>query len=258
MYATLNDVIRTYDNETIVVYEPCTGGNDLGGFPCGFETGPGGAGYNDKQSLSYHIYCPFIQSDVPINSSLIEECYLLNDLQWKYRLEDTARLNTAGFLTEFGAIPYDALGYELIDYMMDVCDDNLVSWAYWYITPDTNASEPSAVVPSLTRTYAYKIASSNVTRMVYNHTTEGFLLQYEMYAGMVERNLTTEIYFSTQFHYPQGVECDVQPGTTVQVEGDAEQNFIRLLPVKNPEHDNVLLTFKMCPSKSTDCDLASL
>jgi len=257
-YEYINDMIRTYDNDTIVFYEPCTGGNDLGGFPCGFETGPGGAGYNAKQSLSYHIYCPFIQTDVPTNSSLIEECYLLNDLQWKYRLEDTVRLNTAGFLTEFGAIPFDSLGFELIDYMMDVCDKNLVSWAYWYVTPDVNASAPSAVVPYLTRTYAKKIATSNVTRMYYNTTTEGFLLQYEMYADMVERNLTTEIYYSTQFHYPQGVKYKVQPGTNVQVEVDAEENVIRLVPIQNPEQDQVLLTFKMCPSKSADCDLDNL
>ena len=69
-----------------------------------------------------------------MNTSLIEACYKLNGLQWKYRLEDTKRLNTAGFLTEFGAIPQREVGYELIDFMMDRCDDHLVSWAYWYCT----------------------------------------------------------------------------------------------------------------------------
>eukprot|EP01084_Bolivina_argentea_P124406 220455_1 len=254
VYAELNDIIRTYDNNTIIFYEPCTGGNDLDGFPCGFDTGPGGAGYNSKQSLSYHIYCPFIQSDVPINSSLIEECYLLNDLQWKYRLEDTKRLNTAGFLTEFGAIPYDELGFELIDYMMDVCDENLLSWIYWYITPAINASETSVVVPYLSRTYGYKIASNNVTKMFYNHTNKQFILQYEMYANAMERNLITEIYFYSELHYPNGIVYNVQPNNTVKVNVNTKENMISLVPI-NSQNSNVLLTFQMCPTKSIECQI---
>lgn len=66
LYSFLNDKIREIDNDTIIFYEPATGGNYYDATPCGFSTGPGGDGYNTKQSLSFHIYCPFIQSDVPI------------------------------------------------------------------------------------------------------------------------------------------------------------------------------------------------
>jgi len=255
-YKYLHDVIRSVDNDTIIFYEPCTGGNDLDGFPVGFATGPGGNAYDSKQALSYHIYCPFIQTDVPLNTSLIELCYKLNGLQWRYRLEDTVKLHTAGFLTEFGAIPQDEAGYELIDFMMDRSDEHLVSWAYWYITPSEDASDVSEVAMHLSRTYAYKIASDHVHRMLFNQSSKAFVLQYEMYAAPKGEGMSSEIFYSPKLHYPNGVEYAVEPDDLVDVTVHSVYSLITL--AHGPGADGQMVTFKMCPQQSADCDLQSI
>ena len=249
LYKYLNDMIRIVDNDTIIFYEPCTGGNDLDATPCGFDTGPGGAGYDNKQSLSYHIYCPLIQTDVPItndtvfNQTLLDACYEINDLQWYWRLDDTKRLKTAGFLTEFGAVPYTELGFKLIDYEADMADDNLVSWTYWYLNMDSERD--TAQVPSITRTYAYQVASMDVKRMRYNVTDKSFLLEYIMDVMMVEKNLTTKVYFSYDIHYPNGVDYNVKPEGYVDVMVNYKENEIILIPSRNPQNNNTLLTFNL-------------
>ena len=225
--------VRSIDNDTIIFYEPCAGGNDLDATPCGFDTGPGGDAYDSKQSLSYHIYCPFIQTDVPItndtvfNNTLLDLCYEVNDLQWYWRLDDTKRLKTAGFLTEFGAVPYTKLGWTMINYMADKCDENLVSWTYWYMNLDSE--NDMAQIPHITRTYAYQVASTNVTKMYYNATSEYFRLEYVLMEDMVEKNLTTRIYFSHELHYPTGVTWNVSPDTLVDVVVDNDNNSNTIL-----------------------------
>lgn len=52
------------DDETIIFFEPATGGNILDALPVGYTEGPGGPSYNNRSVLSYHIYCPLIESDM--------------------------------------------------------------------------------------------------------------------------------------------------------------------------------------------------
>ena len=250
MYKHLNDVIRSIDNDTIIFYEPCTGGNDLDATPVGFNTGPGGNEYNTKQSLSYHIYCPFVQSDVPFNGSwlkneTIQACYELNGLQLNIRINDTNKLNTAGYLTEFGAIYYDELGYEEIIFMMNECDHNLISWAYWYLTPSGDINSPNKEVPYVTRTYAYQIASQNIVTMYFDQYSKNFTLSYYMDVNQFDRNMTTRIYWSKQFQYINGIQYDVIPNGYVNVIIMENGNDIILIPLKNPDNPNILLTFNL-------------
>lgn len=127
-----------------------------------------------------------------------------------------------------------------------------------YITPAVDTLDVSEVASHLARTYAFKIASDSVHRMLYNHSTKGFVLCYTMYTDVVDRNLTTKIYYSSTMHYPNGVQYTVEPQDYVAVQVDAEQNVIQLKPLKNPETNHRMLTFKMCPSFSTNCDVERL
>merc|ERR1712150_19118 len=110
-------------------------------------------------------------------------------------------------------------GYELIDYMMNVADTNLVSWTYWYLVPSNNVSKPSPVAPYISRTYAYQIASDNITKMQFNSGDNSFVLEYVMRIDQVnaERALETKIYYSQQFHYPNGIQFTIEPQNIVSV-----------------------------------------
>ena len=115
MHKSVHDAIRKVDDTTIIMYEPATGGNLLGALPVGFSEGPGGEDYNDRQALSYHIYCPLLESDIPIDPHggsgfwdwlksklLLGVCNVLNTVQYDIRYSDAKKLKTAGFMTEFG------------------------------------------------------------------------------------------------------------------------------------------------------------
>ena len=54
MYSRLHDNIRTVDDDHILFFEKSTV-NIIGS--SGFDSGPGGPNYNDRQAYSYHIYC---------------------------------------------------------------------------------------------------------------------------------------------------------------------------------------------------------
>lgn len=64
-YRRLHRHVRAVDDDRVIMFEPATGGNIADALPVGMSHGPGGPAYNDRQALSYHIYCPFAESDMP-------------------------------------------------------------------------------------------------------------------------------------------------------------------------------------------------
>eukprot|EP00971_Amphidinium_carterae_P244251 4849696-Amphidinium_carterae.1 len=71
----------------------------------GADETPGGSSYRHKTALSYHVYCPWVASDMPgTSTSTIKEklCEELNGWQFGIRHADTQRLKVAGILSEFG------------------------------------------------------------------------------------------------------------------------------------------------------------
>ena len=106
-YEKLHAAIRAVDNETIIFFEPATGGNIFDTTHYGADTTPGGAGYRHKTALSYHIYCPWVQTDMPgTSSSALKEkvCEKFNGWQFGIRAADVKRLKVAAILSEFGAV----------------------------------------------------------------------------------------------------------------------------------------------------------
>jgi len=55
-YAQIHEAIRAHDNETIILYSGVEIGDRLTS-PVGFEVGPGGHEYDDRQALVLHNYC---------------------------------------------------------------------------------------------------------------------------------------------------------------------------------------------------------
>lgn len=209
-YSHLHTAIREIDDETILFYEPSTGGNILDTFHAGFETGPGGEAYNDRQALSYHIYCPTIQADVPGqpgNEKIAEwVCEKANHWQLGIRRDDVKRLKTAGILSEFGAVDTsDPIHLKYLDAMMDGVDEQLHSWTYWYMTVAEDGSNNEA--KTLARSYARVVAGVPLSQS-FDSASAHFSLTFRAEDLGVKE---TEVFFHSAFYYPNGINWSVSP-----------------------------------------------
>jgi len=96
-----------------------------------------------------------LQTDIgdASKSKIVEKvCEEFNDWQIEVRRKDVERLNTAGFLTEFGAVdPKDPVARKYLSNVMDKVDDVLHSWTYWYIYIDEMDSDNNPELKTLAR-----------------------------------------------------------------------------------------------------------
>lgn len=215
MYKELHNYIRKVDNDTIIFFEPATGGNFLDAFPVGFEEGPGGPQYNDRQALSYHVYCPFI--DTKNASDFIQyllrilsvgSCNLLNDVMYDIRRDDARKLNLAGFLTEFGNAGSGVAAEETINFAANKMDEFLHGWTYWYLTPDPMVKN-STVIRALARPFPHKIAGIP-SLFQFDPQTKNFTLEYLPCEEKPCVDALTEIFTSKNYTYGAGMEYSTQ------------------------------------------------
>ena len=206
MYKTLHKYIRAVDNDTIIFFEPATGGNFLDAFNAGFEEGPGGEEYNDRQALSYHVYCPFIDTKKATNflqyvigNLSVVSCDLLNDAMYDVRKNDTDRLKLAGFLTEFGNAGSGIAAEDTIDFAASKMDELKHGWTYWYLTPNPNVPN-STEIQALARPYPHKIAGVPEFYS-YDPLTKIFQLKYMPCMKAPCKDMPTEVYISTKYAY---------------------------------------------------------
>ena len=142
-YKKVHEYIRSVDNDTIIFFEPATGGNFLDAWPVGFEEGPGGMEYDDRQALSYHVYCLIVDKTKATNffqhiiaNLSVLTCDIMDDAMYNVRRDDVKRLNLAGFLTEFGNAGDGVAAEDVINFATRKMDEFMHGWTYWYITPD--------------------------------------------------------------------------------------------------------------------------
>ena len=225
LYETLHTYIREVDNDTIIFFEPATGGNFLDGFHSGFEEGPGGPGYNDKQALSYHVYClavdtknasTFLQQ-VIANLS-VANCDLLDDFLYDNRRDDVQRLSLAGFLTEFGNAGRGYVAEDIIDFATSKMDDFLHGWTYWYLTPDPNNLNPFEI-KSLARPYVHALAGIPI-KMNFDPNTKVFSLVYVPSDNETTFALQSEVFVSEYYQYPNGFETTMVPAESLKLTYD--------------------------------------
>jgi endoglycosylceramidase len=220
MYRRLNGAIRQHDAERIVFFE-----NSLLDLTAktGFTpaTTPGGVDAQDRQALSYHIYCG--PDDKQGDPRYIGLCNVENDYFYANAMDDVQRIGAGAFLTEFGAVANATTGVEMIDHLLDLADRHIQSWAYWayklfgdFTTQGSGesmfASDGSAEtnkLASLTRTYATAIAGVPTLHR-YSTRTGHFALHYNASASI---DAPTQVYFYEALHYPNGATFQARPSS---------------------------------------------
>jgi endoglycosylceramidase len=156
-YRRLHDAIRAHDNETLILYSGMEVGDRLT-TAVGFEEGPGGPSYDAKQALVMHNYCAIgTDGGGPQPGTQRAFCDVTDGKTFAARDKDKRRLNTALFMTEFGATGTSATGLKEVSVVADGADalHPPVSWAYWawdaFKGPNGNTS---ATWSAISRSYA--------------------------------------------------------------------------------------------------------
>ncbi len=233
MYKSLHNSIRAKDNESIIFFEPATGGNFLDAWSTGLMTGPGGTEYNDRQAFSYHVYCLVV--DERINTTdfyqwLVEHlditgCDLLNDAMYNVRDDDARNLGVPGFLTEFGAAGKGPVAEKIIDFGAKKMDEFLHGWTYWYLTPDVTEKNTTEV-RALVRPYPHAIAGIPL-KLSFDPESKTFEFQWNQCASSPCAVTSTEIFTAERYHYPNGFIYTVTDGFMVKhIEIDSMINIV--------------------------------
>lgn len=208
-YDVLSTAIRGKDTEHAIFFEPVTWDD----FGSGFTTVPGGASWQNKSVLSYHFYVP-PDFSIPI--------------QFAERQKDQQRLGSGGMLTEFAIMPCNGCGTVTPTAVMDACDHFSQSWLFWAWKPFQgnrtgwsysvwypNGTINNDIASMVARTYPQYVAGRTES-MSFQLLNSTFFLIYEVVARVNGAPVAaggsgniTQIYFSEDYHYPQGIHVDV-------------------------------------------------
>jgi endoglycosylceramidase len=123
MYEYIHKAIRAVDDEKIIFFEGLT----IDYWQNGFTSGPGGAAYNDRQALAYHVYCPTDGGSVIKQAA----CNLLDDTFFALRKKDSTRLGVSMIMTEFGAAEDIKSDIQQLIRTTEMADKYQQSWMYW-------------------------------------------------------------------------------------------------------------------------------
>jgi endoglycosylceramidase len=221
MYDKLATAIRKYDDDHIVFFEKATGNYFLP-LANGFSRPPIGNQYCNRSAYSYHEYCSYKKDDgSPVWVGL---CEVEEDVYFQRAIDDAARLNVAGMLTEFGSTINSTNAITLLNKHGDDADTAFQSWAYWQFKDFDDITSSSGPIESfynadgalqlnklasLSRTYATAIAG-RPTLMKFDTKTKQFQLVYKYNAGT---SGATEIYLNEAIHYPRGFAVAVTPAS---------------------------------------------
>lgn len=224
LYQHLHNAIRQVDDEKIIFFEGLT----IDYWVDGFSQGPGGAEYNDRQALSYHIYCPLGEDSLGHSIA----CRAIDGEFFAMRKKDASRLGTGMALTEFGATE-DIIGdLHALERVTALADKHQQSWMYWQfkyyqdittITPkgETLYNEDGSVnedkLRILSRGYPFAVAGV-LSEYAYEVLTGRFSMQYTLLPqGASDKDShsdarTTLVYVNKALAYPNGFQVTVAVG----------------------------------------------
>jgi len=238
MYQRLNNEIRKVDNDHIIFFERCVLDTI---FPSGFTEAPGSEEYNNRQALSYHIYCAPVDSEGDPTSDI--ECDAIDTDLFGVMTKDAEKLSVGGMLTEFGAMSNATKGIKNIEFITNMAEQKFQSWSYWQFkfyedltTQGTGESFYSAdgelqtnKVKALSRTFAPAIAGTP-TLNSFIPSTSNFELRFIPNLSILES--PTEIYLNEAYYYPNGWEWSVMPHNAFAVNTTAHNS---LMLFNNPD-----------------------
>jgi endoglycosylceramidase len=210
-YAALTAAIRAVDNDTMIFFEPATGGNLLDATPAGFSAAP-----DANAALSGHIYCPLIESDMPYENvsqawSDYEFCQGLNALQVDVRYGDARRYGVPWILSEFGAVSQQNVTEVYLSFMADLMDAQPAgSWTYWLLSPAVPPQPANWEAPFLSRTYARRVPGT-VVQQSFSYNATAFSLTFTLSANATTNAQPLELFASRVYHYPRGFSSSVSP-----------------------------------------------
>eukprot|EP01031_Cornospumella_fuschlensis_P028006 gene28006-33819_t len=226
MYEYLHKKIRSVDDEKIIFFEGLT----ISYWRTGFTAGPGGAEYNDRQVMAYHVYCPTDGG----SAAKVFACDLIDDYFFSRRINDGERLGVGLMMTEFGAAEDIKTDLAVLESVANRADSFKQSWMYWQFkyyqdittcTPQGESlyNEDGTVCDDklkiLSRTYPQAVAGDIVD---YKYTTRNgdfkmtFVpLSQDSLGLSSDETKVTEIYVNKEMTYPSGLDVQVTSDSDV-------------------------------------------
>ncbi|KYQ99939.1 hypothetical protein DLAC_03906 [Tieghemostelium lacteum] len=228
LYKAVNSAIRELDDQHAVLFEKSLVDLYDSQYPRGT---PGGVEYNDRQILSYHIYCGTDRSGSPRREFI---CDGEEDIFYQGALKDLSRLGGGGIMTEFGAVSNETNSIEMLEFMTSEADKYLQSWVYWqfkYYQDLTTAGSTESLylsdgqldtvkLKALSRTYAQSIQGIP-TLQTFNAISSEFQLAYTINTTIPS---PTRIYFNQDLYYSSGYQYYVND-SSISVQTDTK-NFL--------------------------------
>merc|ERR1711936_323408 len=207
MYDRVNQEIRKYDEEHIILFEGVTWEVTGIGEALGFTHPPGGFDYSNRSILSFH--------------HSVQEEIATNEQFFQYKWQEIQRLGLAGFVTEINTC------------CLDLADQVtwLYSWHHWafktygkwtwdstyyfdlgedinnYDCPNITSCLRMDRATTYARTYPAAIAGT-AKYFTFNDETSEALLVFQPDPNIAQ---PTELRVATQWRYPAGVEIVVIP-----------------------------------------------
>eukprot|EP01017_Pseudomicrothorax_dubius_P025321 TRINITY_DN2721_c0_g1_i3.p1 TRINITY_DN2721_c0_g1~~TRINITY_DN2721_c0_g1_i3.p1 ORF type:complete len:511 (+),score=85.82 TRINITY_DN2721_c0_g1_i3:24-1556(+) len=236
LYEKVHAAIRANDDKKIIFFESMVENIGVGGF----TKGPGGPQYNDRQVLSFHIYCS--PSGDPKQRP---SCDAFSKTFYTWRKLLRMRLGVAGFVTEFGAVTNSTEAIDNLYDMTDMADADLLSWTYWqykYYWDITTAAVPREAealfdkdgnyypekVKALARPYIYKLCGE----LKYSRLIRKFGVYEAKYRihkqNCVGANGFAELYLNGDMYYKDGFEIVLDNCEDCVLEEIEAPNYYRI------------------------------
>jgi len=253
LYQYLHEAIRTVDDEKIIFFEGLT----IDYWPNGFDQGPGGAEYNDRQALAYHIYCP-IQDWSPTKEVV---CEGINAEFFAMRQRDSDRMGVAMLMTEFGAAENIKGDMIALQRTVEHADKYLQSWMYWQFKYYNDITTCTPVGEGMYNADGTVVdAKMNILTRPYPQATAGLLKAFDFDSGAGSLVMTfspladvsaasvlgrtTDIYCNGEYHFRFGVTVELSSpaGFTIV----PKKNHILLVQNQNITEEEVTVTIKRC------------
>lgn len=221
MYQHVVKAIREVDNEKIVFYEGLT----IDYWPIGFQETPGGPEYNDRQAMSYHIYCPLNGTSAKDEAA----CDVINSELFNNRARDVERLGGGWLMTEFGASRDVKGDMYALNFLCEKMDKHQQSWMYWQYkyfndittcTPEgealylNNGTVAQDKLRVLSRTYPEMVAGTLLDYHFHVELTGLFSMNYQPWAGTTSTSANplsrvSTVYYNEELYYPKGVHVQL-------------------------------------------------
>ena len=189
--------VRENDKETPVLFSPAELNNRA------FRQVGYNRGFLHGEPMAFHVYCLVgTDGDGPDNPFEIEICKLDDNFTLSQRNKDLLRLQTAGFVTEFGAVNGVSTGLHEVRRVADAMDamSPPISWCFW----DHNEPKSNSYRKELARSYASAVPGLLLYQR-FNTTTSFLNLPLSKWKYMIK--MSWRFFFQSNTIILMGSRC---------------------------------------------------